>query len=46
MAERRLDKDLIIMEGIEVINNKLSILIRLIVILLIIAISSIIWFLI
>ncbi|MFQ6106304.1 MAG: hypothetical protein ACE5QF_01765 [Thermoplasmata archaeon] len=45
MTHRGLDKDLVIVEGIEAINQNLSILIRLVVILLIIVVSSVIWFL-
>ncbi len=46
MMGRKLDKDLVILEGIEAANQKLSILIRLVVVLLAIVVSSVIWFLI
>jgi hypothetical protein len=46
MMEGKLDKDLVILEGVEALNQKLSILIRLVIALLAIVVSSVIWFLI
>lgn len=46
VMEGKLDKDLVILEGIEAVNQKLSILIRLVIVLLAIVVSSVIWFLI
>ncbi|MFQ5883498.1 MAG: hypothetical protein ACE5IO_00185 [Thermoplasmata archaeon] len=45
MTERKLDRDLVIVEGIESVNQRLSILIRLVIILLAVVISSVVWFL-